>query len=475
VPGIKEIYQNWNGTIHTMFSMKKSESSAITVIGGGLAGCEAVFQATGRQIKVLLFEMRPGVMTPAHTGGDLAELVCSNSLGSALPDRPSGLLLEELRLLGSRLVDYAEKAALPAGGALAVDRACFSDLVSQAIDSDPGISLRREEVTTIPEELTVIASGPLTSPSLAGALTRLTGEENLFFYDAIAPIVMADSINMEISFRASRFDREDSGHGDYINCPFTEEEYRRFVAALLAAERLTLRNFEGEVDQGVTAGSGHFFEGCLPVEVMATRGEDSLAFGPMRPIGLHDPRTGRRPYAVIQLRQDDLGASLYNLVGFQTNLTYSEQERVFRLIPGLEKAEFIRYGQMHRNTYLASPRLLDETLCYSERDNLLFAGQLTGVEGYLGSIASGALAGINASRLATGLEAVCPPRTTMVGALCHYISHAEMDAFQPMKANFGLLPELEQGTRWTGKREKHARLAERSLEHLEQWITDNSI
>ena len=280
---------------------------------------------------------------------------------------------------------------------------------------------------------------------------------------------------MTIAFRASRYDREESGQGDYINCPFTEEEYRRFVGALLAAERIQLHDFEAQVDQGVTAGQGRFFEGCLPVEVLAGRGEDSLAFGPMRPIGLRDPRTGKRPFAVIQLRQDNLSASLYNLVGFQTNLTFTEQARVFRLVPGLEKAEFVRFGQMHRNTFIASPQLLDQNLWFHGRKDLLFAGQITGVEGYLGSIATGALAGINAARLAEGREAVCPPRTTMLGALCRYISGAELESFQPMKANFGLLPELEAGPRRTGKREKHALLAERALEHFKGWMQDESI
>jgi methylenetetrahydrofolate--tRNA-(uracil-5-)-methyltransferase len=415
------------------------------------------------------------VVGPAHTGGDLAELVCSNSLGSALADRPSGLLLAELRLLGSKLVACAERAALPAGGALAVDRARFSAEVGDEIGHQPGIELLRGEVTTIPAGLCVVASGPLTSPNLASALAQLTGAENLFFFDAIAPIVTAESIDRAIAFRASRYDREESGQGDYINCPFNEDEYRRFVGALLAAERIKLHDFEGQLEQGVTAGQGRFFEGCLPVEVLAGRGADSLAFGPMRPIGLRDPRTGKRPFAVIQLRQDNLSASLYNLVGFQTNLTFTEQARVFRLVPGLEKAEFVRYGQMHRNTFMASPQLLDQSLCFRGRRDLLFAGQLTGVEGYLGSIATGALAGINAERLAVGREAVCPPRTTMLGALCRYISGAELETFQPMKANFGLLPELEDLPKRVGKREKHGLLAERALAHFKGWMQDESI
>jgi methylenetetrahydrofolate--tRNA-(uracil-5-)-methyltransferase len=458
-----------------MFSMNKNADLTLTVIGGGLAGCEAALQAAGRGLKVRLHEMRPDQMTPAHTGGDLAELVCSNSLGSSLPDRPSGLLLAELRLLGSKLVECAERAALPAGGALAVDRDRFSAEVEGEIGRQPGIEVRRGEVTTIPAGLCVVASGPLTSPNLAGALAQLTGAGNLFFFDAIAPIVTAESIDQTIAFRASRYDREESGQGDYLNCPFNEEEYRRFVSALLEAERIKLHDFEGQVEQGVTAGKGHFFEGCLPVEVLAGRGEDSLAFGPMRPIGLRDPRTGKRPFAVIQLRQDNLSASLFNLVGFQTNLTFPEQARVFRLVPGLEKAEFVRFGQMHRNTFMASPQLLDQNLRFHGRKDLLFAGQLTGVEGYLGSIATGALAGLNAARLAQGRGPVCPPHTTMLGSLCRYISGAELESFQPMKANFGLLPELEDLPRRTGKREKHALLAERALKHFREWMQDESI
>jgi methylenetetrahydrofolate--tRNA-(uracil-5-)-methyltransferase len=458
-----------------MFSMEAQNPVDLTVIGGGLAGCEAALQAAGRGLKVRLHEMRPEQRTPAHTGGDLAELVCSNSLGSCLPDRPSGLLMDELRLLKSPLLACAGQAALPAGGALAVDRARFSAEVGAEIARQPLIEVQRGEVTAIPAGLGVVASGPLTSPALIAALAQLTGAENLFFFDAIAPIVTAESIDRSVAFRASRYDREESGQGDYINCPFTEEEYRRFVRELLAAERIQLHEFETQVDQGVTAGKGRFFEGCLPVEVLAGRGEDSLAFGPMRPIGLRDPRTGKRPFAVIQLRQDNLSASLYNLVGFQTNLTFTDQARVFHLIPGLEKAEFVRYGQMHRNTFIASPQLLDRTLCFRGRSSLLFAGQLTGVEGYLGSIATGALAGLNATRIAKGLAPACPPMTTMLGALCRYISEAELDSFQPMKANFGLLPELEGLPRRTGKREKHALLAERALNHFKEWMQDESI
>ncbi|MGA9397421.1 MAG: methylenetetrahydrofolate--tRNA-(uracil(54)-C(5))-methyltransferase (FADH(2)-oxidizing) TrmFO [Anaerolineaceae bacterium] len=442
----------------------------LSVIGGGLAGCEVAWQAATRGLKVNLYEMRPVVMTPAHTGGDLAELVCSNSLGSALSDRPSGLLMEEMRLLGSLILDCADKAALPAGGALAVDRARFSEAVTARINQHPNITLHRQEVKVIPSGLTVIASGPLTSPHLSQVLRKLTGEDSLYFYDAIAPVVSAESIDMGIAFRASRYDRGVTQEGDYINCPFTVDEYETFVAGLLTAERIELKPFEDQIDGGIIAGSEKFFEGCLPVEVLAGRGLNSLAFGPMRPIGLRDPRTGHRPHAVIQLRQDNLSGSLYNMVGFQTNLTYPEQKRVFRTVPGLAKAEFVRFGQMHRNTFIASPRLLDETLCFRSRPELLFAGQITGVEGYLGNAATGVLAGINATRLAGGLTTVSLPLSTMLGVLCHYITHADPESFQPMKANFGLLPDLEPGEKRVGKREKHALMAERSLTDLKQWI-----
>ena len=475
MPAIEEIYQSPDGTIYAMKSAEKVGNGALTVIGGGLAGCEAAWQAATRGLKVNLYEVRPAVMTPAHTGGDLAELVCSNSLGSALRDRSSGLLMEELRLLGSLIIECAESAALPAGGALAVDRTQFSEAVTAHISQHPNIMLHRREVTTIPSGLVVIASGPLTSPQLSKALRQLTGEESLYFYDAIAPVVMADSIDMSIAFRASRYNRGVSEDGDYINCPFTVDEYESFVTALLAAERIELKSFEDQINSGVTAGSERFFEGCLPVEVLAGRGINSLAFGPMRPIGLRDPHTGYRPHAVIQLRQDNLSGSLYNLVGFQTNLTYPEQERVLRMVPGLGKAEFARFGQMHRNTFIVSPRLLDETLCFRSRPELLFAGQITGVEGYLGNAATGVVAGINAVRLNRGQTLIGLPLSTMIGALCHYISHADPESFQPMKANFGLLPDLEPGEKRVGRREKHALMAERSLADLKLWLNQYKV
>lgn len=436
----------------------------LSVIGGGLAGSEAAYQAAQRGLNVRLYEMRPSLQTGAHQTQDLAELVCSNSLGSNLPDRASGVLKNELRMLGSMLLECAEAASLPAGGALAVDRELFARLVTERIEKHPNIEIVRQEVKQVPESLSILASGPLTSPALSQSIAALSGEEHLFFFDAIAPVIHADSLNMDIAFRASRYGTGEQEEGDYINCPFRRDEYYAFVEALLHAERIELRTFEEAIKSGVKA--GHFFEGCLPVEIIAERGIDSLAFGPMRPVGLRDPRTGKRPYAVVQLRQDNLAGSLYNLVGFQTNLKYPEQKRVFRLIPGLESAEFMRYGQMHRNTFIASPKLLRPTLQHIRRDDLFFAGQITGVEGYMGNIATGLLAGLNAARLYHHEEPITLPQTTMLGALCHYVTHADLKDFQPMKANFGILPALD-NTIKVGKRERGKAYAERALGDLQ--------
>lgn len=435
----------------------------LIVIGGGLAGSEAAYQAARQGLRVKLYEMRPAIPTGAHQTQDLAELVCSNSLGSNLPDRASGLLKNEVRLLGSMLLECAESAALPAGGALAVDRELFARLVTERIENDPNIEIVREEVKEIPESLCIIASGPLTSSALSSSIASLSSEEHLFFFDAIAPVIHADSIDMGIAFRASRYGTGEQDEGDYINCPLTREEYYSFVEALLNAERIELRSFEEAIKSGVKA--GQFFEGCLPIEIIAERGLDSLAFGPMRPVGLRDPRTGKRPYAVVQLRQDNLAGSLYNLVGFQTNLKYPEQKRVLRLIPGLENADFMRYGQMHRNTFIASPKLLRPTLQHIQRGDLFFAGQITGVEGYMGNIATGLLAGINAVRVYRNEEPITLPPTTMLGALCHYITQSDLKDFQPMKANFGILPPLENTAR-NGKRERGKMHAERALADL---------
>lgn len=433
----------------------------LTIIGGGLAGSEAAWQAAQRGLEVELFEMRPTAATGAHQTSDLAELICSNSLGSNLPDRASGVLKNELRRLGSMLLECAETVALPAGAALAVDREGFAREVTRRIEGHPKIRLSRREITEIPNTPTIIASGPLTSSSLSRKIAELGDEEQLFFFDAVAPIIAYDSINLDIAFRASRYA---AGDEDYINCPLNREEYNRFVDALLESERIELRTFEEAIRSGVKA--GHFFESCLPIEVIAERGRDSLAFGPMRPVGLKDPRTGKRPYAVVQLRQDNLAGDLYNLVGFQTNLRYPEQRRVLRMIPGLEKAEFVRYGQMHRNTFIASPNLLRPTLQFKGRDTLFFAGQITGVEGYMGNIATGLLAGINAARLQLGEAPLILPGTTMLGALCHYVTHASLKDFQPMKANFGILPALENAGR-LDKRARARAYAQRALTDLE--------
>ncbi len=439
------------------------QSQNIQVVGGGLAGSEAAWQIAERGLPVVLYEMRPHTSTPAHQTDRLGELVCSNSLGSALPDRAPGVLKAELRRLGSLLLTCADHAAVPAGGALAVDRTIFAQQVTDALEQHPLITVVREEVKQIPAGPCVIATGPLTAPALASDIMQLVGEQYLYFYDAIAPTVSASSINMDVAFRASRYDRGDDDEGDYINCPLTKEEYERFVTALLEAERIELREFERE--------DPRFFEGCLPIEQIAARGKQSLAFGPMRPVGLRDPRTGTRPYAVLQLRQDNLAGTLYSLVGFQTNLRWGEQRRVLRLIPGLENAEFERYGMMHRNTFLNSPSLLKPTLQYKHRDDLWFAGQITGVEGYVGNIGTGLLAGINAARSAQGQSLWVLPPTTILGALCQYVTHAEPGHFQPMKANFGILPPLDKPPK--GKRERKKAYAERAARDLETFLAAN--
>jgi methylenetetrahydrofolate--tRNA-(uracil-5-)-methyltransferase len=443
--------------------------SDLTIIGGGLAGSEAAWQVAQQGLSVQLYEMRPETPTGAHQTADLAELVCSNSLGSNLPDRASGLLKSELRRLGSLLLECAEATAVPAGGALAVDRVRFAQMVTERVSNHPRIEIIRQEVTHIPETPTIIASGPLTSESLTAEIQALSGEEQLFFFDAIAPIVSADSINMQIAYKASRYDKGEDDDGDYINCPLNKEEYTAFVEALLEAKRIELRSFEEAITKGVKAGAHRFFEGCLPIEIMAGRGEQALAFGPMRPVGLKDPRTGRRPYAVLQLRQDNLAGDLYNLVGFQTNLKFPEQKRVLRMIPGLEQAEFVRYGQMHRNTFIAAPKLLLPSLQFTERNDLFFAGQLTGVEGYMGNVATGLLAGQNAARLLAGKSPMSLPPTTMLGALTHYVTHADLSDFQPMKANFGILPPLAISGKM-GKRQRAATYAERALQDLDAYL-----
>lgn len=446
----------------------------LIVIGGGLAGSEAAWQAAQKGLKVSLYEMRPVLNTGAHVTDYLAELVCSNSLGSNIPDRASGLLKGELRMLNSLLLRIAEETAVPAGGALAVDRNVFAKSVTNEIEAHPNIQLIREEITKVPDTPTIIASGPLTSSRLSDSIAKISGEDHLFFYDAISPIVSMDSINMDRAYRASRYDRGDQSSGDYINCPFSENEYIIFTEALKSAERIELKEFESELDQGVRAGIHTYFEGCLPVEVIANRGDKSLAFGPMRPVGLNDPKTGQRPYAVVQLRQDDLAGSMYNLVGFQTNLKFAEQRRVFRLIPGLGNAEFLRYGQMHRNTFIHSPKLLLPTLQFKGRQDLFFAGQITGIEGYVGNIASGLLAGINISKVINEETPIELPKETMLGALCHYITHSSPRDFQPMKANMGILPALEDNIK-RNKRQRAGEYSKRALSSLEKFINHSEL
>jgi len=440
----------------------------LTIIGGGLAGSEAAWQAAECGLSVRLYEMRPHTTTGAHETPHLAELVCSNSLGSNLPDRASGILKNELRRLGSMLLECAESSALPAGAALAVDRVGFAQRVTERIEAHPRIQIIREEAAEIPSGPVIVASGPLTSERLSQSIAALNGEDHLFFFDAIAPIVEARTINMDVAFRASRYGAGDQDQGDYINCPFDRAQYEAFVSALATAERIELRSFEEAIHSGVKAGT--FFEGCLPVEVIAQRGGESLAYGPMRPVGLRG-RDGKRPHAVVQLRQDNLAGDLYNLVGFQTNLKFPEQKRVFRMIPGLENADFVRYGQMHRNTFIASPKILRPTLQHNARNDLFFAGQITGVEGYMGNIATGLLAGWNAARLLSGLPPLTLPPTTMLGALCRYVTHADLRDFQPMKANFGILPPLF-GAEKLNKRERARANAERALRDLETFLNE---
>jgi methylenetetrahydrofolate--tRNA-(uracil-5-)-methyltransferase len=439
-------------------------SEELIVVGGGLAGAEAAWQAAEMGLAVRLYEMRPLKQTPAHETEQLAELVCSNSLGSNLIYKAPGLLKAELRGLGSLILRCAEETAVPAGTALAVDRQAFARQVTAMVTGHPRIEIVREEVRTIPEAPCIVATGPLTSSALSDSLAALSSQEYLYFYDALSPIVSSDSIDTSVAFRASRYDDETLVEGDYLNCPLDEATYDAFQQALAAAEQIELRDFECE--------DAHFFEGCLPVEVMARRSRDALRYGPMRPVGINDPRTGRRPFAVVQLRQDNIAGTLYNLVGFQTNLRWGEQKRVLRMVPGLEQAEFMRYGMMHRNTYINSPELLQPTLQYRSRAELFFAGQITGVEGYMGNAATGLVAGINAARLLQGDNPVIFPTLTMLGALCHYVTHAQAKSFQPMKANFGLLPMPEQRM---GKNERYRYYSQRSLTAMRRFARERRV
>ncbi|OWR27837.1 methylenetetrahydrofolate--tRNA-(uracil(54)-C(5))-methyltransferase (FADH(2)-oxidizing) TrmFO [Saccharibacillus sp. O23] len=438
-----------------------SSNQRVTVIGAGLAGSEAAWQIASRGVPVTLYEMRPKVKTPAHHTSYFAELVCSNSLRANGFTGAVGVLKEEMRRLDSLVIGKADASAVPAGGALAVDRDLFSGGITQALKEHPLVDVREEEVTEIPEDgITVIATGPLTSPSLSQQIKGFMGEEYFYFYDAAAPIIEKDSIDMDKVYLASRYDK---GEAAYLNCPMTEEEFDRFYEALISAETAELKEFEKEI----------YFEGCMPIEVMMRRGRQTALFGPMKPVGLPDPRTGKNPFAVVQLRQDNAAGTLYNLVGFQTHLKWGEQKRVFQMIPGLENVDIVRYGVMHRNTFINSPKLLEPTYQCKTRPNLFFAGQMTGVEGYVESAASGLIAGINAAHLALGQEPIVFPEETTLGGMARYITTADPDHFQPMNANFGLLPKLEQKIR--NKKEKNEALAQRALDKLAAFTAERSL
>ncbi len=431
-------------------------TDTIQIYGAGLAGSEAAWQAVRQGVRVRLYEMKPEKKTPAHRSDGFAELVCSNSLRSAELTNGVGLLKEELRRMGSLIMEAADASRVAAGGALAVDRDRFSAYVTEKLRSHPMIEVIPQEMTDIPEdEITVVATGPLTSDALAGTISRMIGGKSLYFYDAAAPIVDAESVDMTKAFFASRYDK---GGADYINCPMTEAEYRAFYRALLTAEEAPLHDFEAGDRLTV-------FEGCMPVEVMARRGEDTLRYGPMKPVGIRHPETGEEYYAVVQLRRENEEGTMYNLVGFQTHLTWPEQRRVFGMIPGLEHADFLRYGVMHRNTFLCSPELLDADYSFRPNHNIYFAGQMTGVEGYIESAASGFVAGINAARRAREREPFLFPRITMTGAMAYYIAHGEKTLFQPMNANFGVVPPLEHKVKG-GKRNRNLAMSERALEEI---------
>jgi methylenetetrahydrofolate--tRNA-(uracil-5-)-methyltransferase len=428
-------------------------SSRVTIVGGGLAGCEAAWQLAQRGVPVDLFEMRPVVPTPVHQTGDFAELVCSNSLRGNSLDQAAGLLKEEMRRMGSLIMRVADDVKVPAGSALAVDRGLFAQKVTEAVTGLSTVTIHRREVPKIPEdEVTIVATGPLTSDALAAEIAAFVGEEHLHFYDAVSPVIEADTIDFDKVFRASRYGK---GGDDYLNCPLTEDEYRAFFEALTTAECASIKTFEKEF----------FFEGCLPVEVIASRGPETLLFGPMKPVGLTDPKTGRRPFGVVQLRQDNLAASHFSMVGFQTQLKWGEQKRVFRMIPGLENAEFVRYGMIHRNTYVNSPKTLEPTFETRKRAGLFFAGQMSGVEGYVESAASGILAGIGAAFRVRGEEPIAFPEDTALGALGRYIARSDPRHYSPTNITFGILPELPQRIR--DKAKKRLAISERALQSLE--------
>ncbi|MFG6115130.1 FADH(2)-oxidizing methylenetetrahydrofolate--tRNA-(uracil(54)-C(5))-methyltransferase TrmFO [Halobacillus sp. MO56] len=429
----------------------------VTVIGAGLAGSEAAWQLAKRGIQVHLYEMRPSKQTPAHHTDKFAELVCSNSLRANSLTNAVGVIKEEMRTLDSIIIQAADQSQVPAGGALAVDRHEFAGYVTEHVKNHQNVTVYNEEIGKIPEDGPVIvATGPLTSESLSTHLKEMTGEEYLYFYDAAAPIIEKDSIDMDKVYLKSRYDK---GEAAYLNCPMTEEEFNRFYEALISAETVPLKEFEKEI----------FFEGCMPIEVMAQRGKKTMTFGPLKPVGLEDPKTGKTPYAVVQLRQDDSAGTLYNMVGFQTHLKWGPQKEVFRLIPGLENAEIVRYGVMHRNTFINSPNLLKATYQYKDRDDLFFAGQMTGVEGYVESAAAGLIAGINAARLLQGKEPVVLPHETMMGSMANYITTTNPKHFQPMNANFGLIKPLENKIK--NKKERNDAYAKRALETIQNFVT----
>ena len=435
-------------------------TNCVNVIGGGLAGVEAAWQAAERGVQVKLYEMRPVQQTPAHRTDKLAEIVCSNSLKTDEPGSAPYLLKEELRRGGSMVLEVAEATKVPAGAALSVDRIKFAEMITERIEAHPNIEIVREEVTAVPTDgVSIIATGPLTSDALTREIMRLTGDDQLYFYDAIAPIIAADSIDMTVAFKAARYGK---GGDDYINCPMDRDEYAVFFDGLVEAKSVPLKRFEDT----------HWFESCLPIEEIARRGVDTLRFGPMKPKGLYDPRTGYEPYACVQLRQENMMADAYGMVGFQNHLRYGEQERVLKLIPGLANAEFLQFGQIHRNTFINSPKILNETLAVRENPRLFFAGQITGVEGYVESVATGWLAGINAFNVLRGAPMVTAPLTSAIGALCRYVSNVETKNFQPVNITFGLLEPLPVNERkkHRNKRERHMVQVERALKDWDAWI-----
>ena len=446
--------------VQNMIYNRTAMNEVLNVVGGGLAGVEAAWQAAERGVKVRLYEMRPVQQTPAHRTDKLAEIVCSNSLKTDEPGSAPYLLKEELRRGGSMVLDAAHATRVPAGAALSVDRIKFAEMITERVEAHPNIEIVREEVTSIPADgVTIIATGPLTSDALTREIMKLTGDDQLYFYDAIAPIIAADSIDMTIAFKAARYDK---GGDDYINCPMDKDQYEVFIDALLNANSVPLKRFE----------ETHWFESCLPIEEIARRGPETLRFGPMKPKGLRDPRTGEEPWACVQLRQENMMADAYGMVGFQNHLRYGEQERVLKLIPGLENAEFLQFGQIHRNTFINSPAILNESLATRENPRLFFAGQITGVEGYVESVATGWLAGHNAVRVLRDQPMLTAPQTSAIGALCRYVSNVETKNFQPVNITFGLLEPLPPELRkiYRKKRERHEVQVERAINDWDEWI-----